>query len=147
MWASETLSEVTVLSAWMSAKRTTPETCTNSSPWFSFMVLSPCTTKFPLGCTSITVTVRLPAKLLPWVLEPSPSKLSAPARVVVKIGTPPAVMVLPRIVGPVLFTDVVLVVFVTALLLALVTSARRIVSTSPTRRALRSANSSICWPD
>ena len=67
------------------------ETCTNSSPWLSLMVLSPCTTRFPFDCTSITVTVRLPPGYCAWVLEPSPSKLSAPFKVVVKMGTPPTV--------------------------------------------------------
>src|ERR1700733_10448945 len=55
-------------------------------------------------------------------------------------------MVLPRMVGPVLLTAVVLAVLVAALLLALVDSVRRMVSTSPTRRALRSAHSYICGP-
>ena len=120
--------------------------CTNSSPWLSFSVLSPCTTRLPFACTSITVTVRLPARLLLCVLEPSPSKLSAPDNVVSSIGTPLTVGVLPNSVGPVFAIEVVLAVLVTALLLALVVSFSTMVSTSPTRRAFRSANSSICWP-
>src|SRR3979490_547191 len=100
-------------------------------------------TRLPLDCTSITVTVRLPARLLPWVLEPEPAELSAPFIVVVRIGTPAAVMVLPKIVGPVLLTAVVFAVLVAALLLALVDSVRRMANTPPTRPALTHANNSI----
>ena len=60
------------------------------------------------------------------------------------MGTPLVVMVLPKFVGPVFATDVVFAVVVVALLLALVDSFNTMVTTSPTRRALRSANNSIC---
>ena len=147
MLASASLSEVTVLLVAMSAGRSVPVMWTNSSPWFRCSVLSPCTTRLPLALTSTTVTVRLPARLLLCELAPSPSKASAPFIDVLPIGMPLVVNVLPNRVGPVLSTEVVLVVLVTAVLLAAVVSLSTIVSTSPMRRAFRSANSSICWPD
>ena len=62
------------------------------------------------------------------------------------IGTPLVVMDLPNIGGPVSVTAEVFEVFVVALLLALVDSFNTIVNTSPTRRALRSANNAISCP-
>ena len=63
-----------------------------------------------------------------------------------RIGTPLVVMDLPKMVGPVSVTAEFLVVLVIALLLALVDSLSMMVNTSPTRRALRSANSAISCP-
>src|SRR6266850_8596279 len=138
MCASAILSEVTVLSVAMSAGRITPAMCTYSSPWLSFKVLSPCTTRLPLAWTSVTVTVRLPAKLLLCVLAPSPSNESEPFMEVFRMGTPLVVKVLPNIVGPVFATAVAFVVLVTAFLLAAVDSFSLMVRMSPMRRAFRS---------
>ena len=77
---------------------------------------------------------------------PSPSKVCEPDRVVSRIGTPLVVMDLPKIVGPVSVTAEVFDVVVAAFLLAAVASFSTMVSTSPTRRAFRSANSAISCP-
>src|SRR6202789_495036 len=105
MCASEILSEVTVLLVATSAGRTTPEMWMNSSPWLSFRLLSPCTTRLPLAWTWTTVTVRLPTRLLPCELDPSPSKECAPESVVSRIGKRFVVIGPNKIEGPAYTTD------------------------------------------
>src|SRR5882672_157055 len=119
----------------------------NSSPWLSVSHFSPCTTRFPFGRRSTTVTVMLPSRLLLWLEAPVPWNCCWPSSAFCRTGVPFTVTGRPSSVGPALSTDVSFLVCVEEVLLAWVDSCRRIVSESPTRRALMSSSHATSRPD
>ena len=117
---------------------TTPEKRTNSAPWLMPICFSPLTNRFPLGSTSITVTLMVPVKALLLALSPLPLKLLAdlvprfmPSRPLPGKPTSALTEVLLPLVRAAVLPD---------FLLAAVVSLMLIVNISPTALARRSSN-------
>src|SRR5690554_5861226 len=97
-----------------------------SSPLVSDSHFSPRTRRTPLGRTSMTVTVILPARLLLWSASAEPLKSRSKFALAFR-----PMLALPKMLGSGMFSSWSLVILVSALLLARVDSCRVTVNTSP----------------
>ncbi len=129
----------TLLPAWIERGSMVPEKRSTSTFWFTPICFSPVTTRWPLGCTSITVAVIEPWKVLALSVPPLPAKLWAdsalalarPKELAAKKGRA-AMPVSMLLVLPMVEVD---------FWLALTFSTIEIVTVSPIMRARRSSNS------
>ena len=148
MYASATFQETTELSGAMSEGRTMPCMRTNSLPELIAIHFSPRTSRLPLAKRLATVTLSAPSSALLCLLAPLPLKLESLFIEPSRTGTPFTVTGRPKMVGPVMVASLVLLVLVVTDFSALVLSSSRMVSVSPTLRAVtfcHSRTSVPCW--